>query len=54
MGLGRVAERVGPASSSEEEEESFSRPIAEGPLLAALRYARKGGVPLLANDLADL
>lgn len=42
------------AAASSSDEESLSSPKAEGPLCAALRNVRNGGVPLLANDLADL
>lgn len=45
-------EWAGAASSSDDE--SLFSPIAEGPLLAAVRYVRKGGVPLPAKDLAEL
>lgn len=41
--------------SSSSEEEPLSIVIAEGPLLATRKYdVLKGGVPLPANDLADL
>lgn len=39
---------------SSSDDESPSSPIAEGSLLATLKYVRKGGVPLPAKDLADL
>lgn len=41
--------------SSSSEEEPLSIVMAEGPLLATRKYdVPKGGVPLPANDLADL
>lgn len=41
--------------SSSSEEEPLSIVMAEGPLLATRKYdVLKGGVPLPANDLADL
>lgn len=61
MGLGWLVdgfleyESVGAAAAaSSSDEESLSSPKAEGPLCAPLRNVRNGGVPLLANDLADL
>lgn len=45
---------VGGECVSSSEEESSLNPIADGPLLATLKYVRDGGVILPANDLADL
>lgn len=54
MGLGRLVFLAEWAVSSSDDESESSTPVADGPLLAVLKYVRNGGVPLPAIDLADL
>jgi len=55
MVLAVMTGHVDIVSSSSDDEPSLSIARAEGPLLATRKYdVLKGGVPLPANDLADL